>query len=43
VGRVEEAVRHWDAVLQISPGNRSAEMYLKLAQADPGAAGPVQR
>jgi len=31
-GRRDEAVRHWTAVLDLSPGNRSAEMYLKLAE-----------
>jgi tetratricopeptide (TPR) repeat protein len=30
-GRKDEAVRHWKRVLEISPGNRNAEMYLELA------------
>src|SRR6266540_1922002 len=30
-GRKDEAVKHWRAVLEISPGNRNAEMYLQLA------------
>ena len=32
-GRREAAVEQWNAVLQLSPGNRRAEMYLKLAEA----------
>jgi tetratricopeptide (TPR) repeat protein len=32
-GRREEAVRNWTAVLELAPGNRSAEMYLKMADA----------
>jgi tetratricopeptide (TPR) repeat protein len=54
-GRRDEAVSQWNAVLAISPGNRNAEMYLKLAGAPvpgdepaaPGAASatdlPAQR
>jgi hypothetical protein len=30
-GRNEEAIKHWKAVLEISPGNRNAELYLELA------------
>jgi tetratricopeptide (TPR) repeat protein len=30
-GRKAEAVEQWNAVLRLSPGNRSAEIYLKLA------------
>jgi len=32
-GRQEAAVEQWNAVLELSPGNRRAEMYLKLAEA----------
>ena len=32
-GRKQEAAAHWQAVLSISPGNRNAETYLKLAGA----------
>ncbi|HEY6003247.1 MAG TPA: tetratricopeptide repeat protein, partial [Anaeromyxobacter sp.] len=31
-GRKEEAAKHWRTVLEISPGNRNAEMYLELAK-----------
>jgi tetratricopeptide (TPR) repeat protein len=36
-GRRDEAVRQWEAVLAVSPGNRNAEMYLKMAGADPSS------
>jgi tetratricopeptide (TPR) repeat protein len=32
-GRKEEAVKHWEAVLAISPGNRNAAMYMQLSEA----------
>ncbi len=32
-GRAQDAIGQWRAVLAISPGNRNAEMYLKLAGA----------
>src|SRR5512138_465987 len=34
-GRREEAVAHWQKVLRLSPGDRTAEAYLKLAGAEP--------
>ncbi len=33
-GRKAEAVEQWNAVLRLAPGNRSAEMYLKLASSE---------
>jgi hypothetical protein len=32
VGRKEEAVACWEGVLQRSPGNKQAEMYLSLVR-----------
>ena len=32
-GRKEEAVAQWRAVLEVSPGNRNAELYLQVAGA----------
>ena len=34
-GRKRDAVEQWEQVLRVAPGNRSAEMYLKLAAAGP--------
>jgi tetratricopeptide (TPR) repeat protein len=36
-GRKLEAAEHWHAVLRMSPGNRSAEMYLEFAGLGGGA------
>jgi hypothetical protein len=33
LGRAEEAVREWEAVLQRDPVHREAQMYLRLVQA----------
>jgi tetratricopeptide (TPR) repeat protein len=32
-GRKDDAIAHWRAVLEISPGNRNAELYLQVAGA----------
>jgi tetratricopeptide (TPR) repeat protein len=37
VGRRDEAVACWEGVLQRSPGNKQAEMYLSLVRENPGA------
>jgi tetratricopeptide (TPR) repeat protein len=40
-GRPAEAAEQWNEVLRISPGNHSAELYLKFAGMDPTGAPPA--
>ena len=40
-GRMPQAADQWNEVLRISPGNHSAELYLKFAGIDPDGAPPA--
>jgi tetratricopeptide (TPR) repeat protein len=40
-GRLGEAADQWNEVLRVSPGNHSAELYLKFAGLDPSSAPPA--
>ena len=40
-GRKAEAAEQWNEVLRVSPGNHSAELYLKFAGIDPSGAPPA--
>jgi tetratricopeptide (TPR) repeat protein len=40
-GRLGEASDQWNEVLRVSPGNHSAELYLKFAGLDPSGAPPA--
>ena len=40
-GRKSEAADQWNEVLRVSPGNHSAELYLKFAGIDPSGAPPA--
>ena len=37
-GKPEEAIEQWEEVLRMDPNHRTAQLYLKLARAQPPAA-----